>query len=393
MPEIGYSLLIDNVPAGAEIIHAVEHVDIERGLGMADVLRLRLGVALSEDGNRWVIADDGVFERLTSLRVLLTFGLGLPVVVFDGYVAETDLELSEDPGVSSLTVVALDATALMNLEEKVREWPNMPDSAIATVILAEYALVPVVDVTQPVRTQLETTVIQRDTDIRFLRHLAHRNGFDVYVKPTPVPGLVEGHFHRPLLDLPPQGVLSVNFGELTNIRSFRIRRQMLRPAAVDARGVDARTVQRQAASVNTTQNTELGRESLLGVGRSRSIALRNPGLSQTGELQTFAQASVDRSAWAVTVEGELETAVYGDALDAGRTVLVRGAGSTHSGTYFVERVHHAIDGERYTQRFTLRRNAVAPLGTELYVKDTALPGVNRAAGMIGDEPGRRRDEP
>lgn len=372
MPEIGYTVLVDDLPVSADVLEAVQLVDIERTLEMADVLRLELVVALREDGS-WALADDGVFERLTNVRVLLTLGVGVPAVLFDGYVAQTELELAEDPGASRLTVVALDATALMNLEEKVREWPNMPDGAIATTIFGEHGLVPVVDVTQPVRTQVDTTVIQRDTDIRFLRHLAHRNGFDVYVAPTPIPGVVEGHFHRPLVDRPAQGVLSVDFGELTTVKTFRVRHQLLRPHAADVHGVDARTVQRQTSSVNTTQHTELGRQSLLGADPARTVALRNLGLSQAGELQAFAQASVDRSAWAVTVEGELDTAVYGAALEVGQTVLVRGAGATHSGTYLVERVQHVIDGEDYAQQFTLRRNAVAPLGTELYVEDGALP--------------------
>lgn len=373
MPGIGFTLLVDNLPVGADLVDALEYIEIERGLGMADVLRLRVAVALTEDGNRWVFADDRTFQRLTSVRVMLTLGLGLPVTLFDGYVASTDLDLSEVPGESSLTVVALDGSALMNLDEKVREWPNMPDSAIAAMIFAEYGLIPVVDFTQPVRTHIDTTAIQRDTDIRFLRHLAHRNGFDVYVKPTPVPGVTEGHFHRPLVDLPPQGVLSVNFGELTNVRSFRISHRMLSAASTEVRGVDAKTVRSQSAAAGTAQNTELGRTSFLGGPNPRRVALRNQGLSQTGELQTFAEAGVDRSIWAVTAEGELETAVYGGALEAGRPVLVRGAGSTHSGTYFVERVHHVIEGESYLQRFTLRRNAVAPLGTELYLQDAALP--------------------
>jgi phage protein D len=374
MAEITYTLTIDGLPAGAEVVDAIEHVEVERHLGMADILRLRLGVGLTEAGDKWVIADDDVFPRLANVRLTVTMGLGAPTAVFDGYVAETELDLSEDPGASSLTVVALDATCLLNLEERVREWPNMADSSIATMIFGEHGLVPVVDSTQPVRTQLDTTVIQRDTDIRFLRHLAHRNGFDLYVKPTPVPGLVEGHFHRPLLDQPPQGVLSVSLGELTNVRSFKVRHQMLRPSSATVGGVDAKTVQRQTAVVNTTQHTELGRESLLGGDQPRTTALRALGLFQSGELQSFAQAAVDRSAWALSVEGELETAVYGNVLDTGRTVLVRGAGAEHSGTYFVERVQHTLEGETYDQRFTLRRNALAPLGTEVYVQDAALPG-------------------
>lgn len=373
MPGITYSLLVDDLPAPPHVIDAMESIEAEGRLGMASILRLRVATARSEDGARWVIVDDDLFGRLTTIRLLVAVGSGLPVVVFDGVVVETHLSVSDVPGDSSLEVVAMDATALMNLEEKVRQWPNMPDSAIASLILAEYALVPVVDVTQPVRTQPETTVTQRDTDIRFLRHLAQRNGFDVFVAPGPVPGIVEGHFHAPLVDLPPQGVLSVAMGAATNVSSFEVGYEMLRPTRTTVSGIDARTIDEQPAQADGPSLTEMGSRTLLNGDRPRLTALRTSGPSQTGELQTLAQAAVDRSAWAVTVEGQLETAVYGDILRPAAPVLVRGAGSTFSGVYLVERVLHLLEGEEHLQRFTLRRNAVEPLGTEIYVSDNGLP--------------------
>jgi hypothetical protein len=373
MPDLTWTLLLDGVPAPRAVVDAVEDIEVESHLGLAAILRLRLAVALTEDGSRWTVVDDGLFRRLGGVRLLLTAGAGPPAVLFDGYVAETDLSLSEDPGLSALTVVALDATVLMNLQERVREWPNMPDSVIAAAVFGEYGLVPVVEVTHPVRTQLETTVVQRDTDIRFLRHLAHRNGFDLYLKPGPVPGVVEGHFHRPVVDLPPRGVLSVHLGQLTNVRSFTARHEMLRPTAASASGVDARTVARQPAEARAAQSKPLGRRPLLNGDRPRATLLRVGGPSRTGELQTLAQATADRSSWAVTAEGELETALYGDVLEAGSTVLVRGAGPTFSGTYLVERVLHKIQGEDASQHFTLRRNALEAVGTEVYLPDLGLP--------------------
>jgi hypothetical protein len=81
-------------------------------------------------------------------------------------------------------------------------------------------------------------------------------------------------------------------------------------------------------------------------------------------LQTYAQGVVDRSTWAISAEGELNTVAYGGLLRAKRTVLVRGAGSLYSGTYFVERVLHTFTGSGYTQRFTLKRNALGLTGAE-----------------------------
>jgi phage protein D len=373
MPAITYTLLVDNAPAPPSLVESIEHIEAESKIGLASILRLRLATALSDDGDRWVNADDGLFSRLASIRLLATVGIGLPTVVFDGYVTETTLSLSAEPGESTFEVIAMDITARMNLEEKVRQWPNMPDSAIAALILGEYGLVPITVPTQPIRIQLETTVTQRDTDIRFLRHLAQRNGFDVYVKPGPLPGLVEGHFHAPMLDLPPQGVLSVDMGEATNVSGFNVKYEMLRPTKASVAGVDARSVDDQPADADSGELTELGSRAVLNGGESRQTVLRTAGLSKTGELQILAQATVERSTWAVTAEGEVSTEVYGDVIQPGATILVRGAGSTFSGTYFVERVLHRFDDD-HVQQFTLRRNAIEPTGFEIYLDDSALPG-------------------
>jgi hypothetical protein len=374
MAGITYTLLVDLLPAPPAVVDAVESIETEARLGMAGILRLRLGVARSEDGDRWLPADDALFRRLTRISLLISLDAGMPVVVFDGHVVETDLALSDDPGASSFEVVALDSTVLMNLEEKVHTWPNMPDSIIAVALFGQYGIIADVDATQPVRTELETTVTQRDTDIRFLRHLAHRNGFDLYVTPGPAPGVVFGHFHAPRVDLPPQGVLSVGMGEATNVSSFRVRHEMVRPSQAEASGVDARTVADQPAQAGAASLTLLGSRPVLNGDQPRRTLLRTAGLNETGELKTFAQAAVDRSAWAVTVDGELETAVYGDVLRIGSPVLVRGAGPTFSGSYYVERVLHHLEGEEHAQRFTLHRNALEPTGTENYMRDTGLPG-------------------
>jgi phage protein D len=373
MAGISWTLMIDGAPAPPEVVKAVAHIEAEEHLGMAGILRLHLGTALTEDGAQWLFVDDSPFERLAGIQLLVTLGTGLPVVLFDGVVVETEAAFTDEPGTSSVTVIAMDATARMNLDEKVREWPAMADSAIAAMIFGESGLVPVVDDTQPVRTPVDTTVIQRDTDIRFLRHLAHRNGFDVFVRPGPVPGVVEGHFHRPAVDLPPQGVLSVNMAGATNMRDFAARHEMLRPARAATSDIDPRSLASQPAEAMTTDLTELGKTALLDGDGARSVLVSPLGLSQTGELQTLAQASANRSTWAVTVEGEVDTAIYGDVLRAAIPVLVRGAGTTHSGAYLVERVRHRIEGESYTQRCTLRRNAVSATGQEVFLPNNGLP--------------------
>jgi phage protein D len=377
MPTIGYTLFVDDVVADDSLVAGIQSIESESHVGMADILRLRLRLSLSDDGSRWGFLDDGTFARLTPVRLLVTIGTGLPDVVFDGFVTETEATVVDpESGSSTLEVIAMDHTAVMNLEERSRAWPNMTDSLIAMQIFADYGLVPVADASQPPRLETETTVLQRDTDIRFLRHLAQRNGFDVFVRPSAVPGVVEGHFHAPRVDLPPQGVLTVGITGATNVGRITVKNEMLRPTTTVARGVDASRVTSQEYEARDTSVSEMGGRSLAASDRPRVTMLRPGGLSGTGELQTAAQASVDRSTWAVTVACTVDSHTYGDVARAGSTILLRGAGQTLNGEYYVERVLHTFEGEDhsfYRQQLTLRRNALEPTGTEVYLADTGLP--------------------
>lgn len=364
MPAVSYTLLINSVPADSELLQAIQQIELEEHVQLANMLRLRLAIAVREDGSGWDVIDDDTFSRLKPLSLLVTVGSGTPERLIDGYVIETRPSFSNQPGQSTLEVVAMDATVLMNLEEKIRAWPNMADSDIANLIFGEYGLVPDVESTEPVRQELDLTTIQRGTDIQFLRHLARRNGYECYVETNSLTMLAEGHFHPPRLDQTPQGTLTVNMGAATNVNNFNARFNMVEPTTAEAAGLAIGSQEDQSASISSVSQTELGSDSLLGGSQQRQVLLSQTSLAETGELQTYAQAFVDRAAWAVTADGELDTNAYDSILRARRTVLVRGAGEQFSGTYYVERVQHLISGDSYSQHFSLRRNASGVQGTE-----------------------------
>jgi phage protein D len=271
-----------------------------------------------------------------------------------------------------LRVVAMDPSVLMNLEEKVREWPDMADSAVASDIFGEYGFEPDVEQTQPSRQEVDHKTIQRGTDIQFLRQLAERNGYECFVESNAEGGQSKAHFHKERLEQSAQGVLSVNMGRATNVDKFKARYDMLRPTTAQATGLDAETRSDQPAQADAASQRVLGDASALGGERPRRVLLSRTGLAETGELQTLAQAVVDQSSWAITAEGELNTVAYGGVLRAKRPVEVRGAGRQCSGTYYVERVLHIIRGDGYVQRFSLRRNASGLSGRERFVEDRAV---------------------
>ncbi len=370
MQAVSYSLTIDGTPAGAELLAAVREIEVEDHAVLADMLRLRLAMAVREDGADWTVLDEDLFPRLAKLALSVQVG-SRQVRLIEAYVIETRGEFSNTPGESVLEVIAMDPTALMALEEKVRAWPDMTDSDIADTLFGEYGFDAEVAQTQPTRQEVERTVMQRGSDIQFLRQLARRNGYECYLELNEDSGRVEGHFHPPRGDLAPQGVLSVNLGNATNVDRFKARHDMLGPVGAQASNLEIGDQSGQDADVSEQSGT-LGAQALSAPDRPRRILLSNSGLSDTGELQTYAQAVVDRTAWSIRAEGELSTVTYGDVLRAKRPVNVRGAGRQFSGSYYVEKVLHHLSDAGYSQRFTLKRNAAGITGREDFTDNQAL---------------------
>jgi phage protein D len=342
---------------------------------MADMLRMRVVIGVKDGCSGWSFVDDNIFNRLTHIGISVAVGSARAETLLNAYVIETYANFANQPGSSILNVVAMDPTVLMNLQEKVKPWPNMADSDVANAIFSspDYRFTPIVDVTKWKRQENEQTLIQRGTDIQFLQQLAQRNGFECYVETNSQTGAVEGHFHAPRLSQSPQGVLSVNLRDATNVNSFNPRFDMLRPATAQAANLDVESRSGQQAQVASLRLATLGSDAALAARQPRRLLPSGTGLARTGELQTYAQALVDQSALAITAEGELNTVAYGGILRAKRPVLVRGAGQQFSGTYYVERVSHVLTADSYTQSFSLRRNALGLSGKESFVQDNALP--------------------
>jgi phage protein D len=364
VPTVAYTLLIDNAPASASLLEAVQQIEVEEHTALASMLRLTLAIDVNQGGSAWNVVDDSIFERLTPFSLSITVGSGTPELRLDAYVIDSRLNFHSTPGRSTLEVVAMDGTIKMGLESKQRAWPNMADSDIATQIFGEYGFSVDVDSTQPTRQETEITTIQCGSDIQFLRQLAQRNGFECYLDTNPLTTLTTGHFHLSRHTAAPQGTLSVNLGPATNLESLAIQLDWTQPAEAQSAGIQISSLSDQQASVSSVSLTELGSSSLLGGSPARRLILGQMGLSETGELQSYTQAAVDRSAWAIRAQGKLDTLAYGSVLRARQPVLVRGVGTLFSGTYYVESVQHLIEGDSYTQHFSLRRNALELLGSE-----------------------------
>lgn len=373
--QIAYTLTIGGRAASAAVMNAVKQIQVEDHADLADMLRLRLAVAVKEDGSGWTLLDDSLFTRLANVKLSVTIGSGSAIPLISAYVVEVDTTFSSEPSGSELTVAAMDPTVLMHLDEKVKSWPNMQDSDVASAIFADrsYRFTAVVESTKWSRQEDDHTLMQRGTDIQFLQQLAGRNGFECFVELNGA-GEVEGHFHPPKHDGTPQGTLTINMGSATNVNKFRARYDMLGPAIATGATVDPDSgTKEKSQSDEASKTDDMGDRPSVPADRPRRVLLSQLGMAQAGEVQRYAQAVVDRSSWSIVADGELNTVAYGGVLKAKQPVMVRGVGREFSGRYYVERVLHTIGGDgAYLQRFTLRRNAVGLTGRENFRSDDAI---------------------
>ena len=100
---------------------------------------------------------------------------------------------------SWMEVSGSDTSITLDREEKSVIWDNVTDGDAVTSILGNYGLTPDVATTNTRHLEAKHVLVQRETDFRFIRRLARRNGCYFWVSGDAM-GLETGHFKRPELN-------------------------------------------------------------------------------------------------------------------------------------------------------------------------------------------------
>ena len=259
--------------------------------------------------------------------------------VFDGYLTSVNFHASSEPGQSRLDIGGMDTSVLMSLEEKIATWKDMSDSEIVQQIAASYGVEIQADPTSTVHQENDVTIVQRASDIRFVRELAQHNGLEFYFETDKDTGNVVAFLRAPQLDGTPQPDLAIQFGQASNLRSFSASVMGLRPLSVKMAQIDVKANSPNIAQAGDVQLQALGKndantlvggalDSLLTPkdAQAQMLVLGTPS-SDAGELQTMAQAVRDEAGWFITAHGEINSEAYQNVLRPHRLVQVKGAGS------------------------------------------------------------------
>lgn len=375
------------LPIPKPLLDALQQLEVETSTEMASVFRLRFGLAQTGFGDWDLIVpqyQETFFRPLTPVQIRVKIGIAIPVAIINGYITNQRVLYDDEGGASAMEITGMDATMLMNLQERVVSWPIPDDGAIAATVFGQYGIVPRVSPSVPYNLDPTDMTVQRGTDIRFLRRLAQRNGFECYVRPQAQSGIDFGYFGPPT-NIPgaQAAVLNVKMGAQTNVSEFKIRYDMMKPTTALSAGVDVMTRSPNGALSAVPPITPppvggpypwgapMGSQDATG----RAIAGPHPLPmvlpAETGQmaapgLAVVTQAITNRASWAIVAEGT----VNADAgvLFAGSTVNIQNARFSFNGTYYVTRVSHIFDCGAYTQKFKARRNAIGMTGAEVFLQ-------------------------
>jgi len=333
-------------------------VDLDDSL--AAMFSMKIAITQDVDGI-WNYLDDTRLQPWKQVTITAGFGEE-PEELITGYITHIKPQFTPERTECFLEVWGMDGSVLMDREEKLKDWPGKKDSDVASEIFSLYGFSAETEDTAVIHDEAISTMIQRETDIQFLKRLALRNGYECFVDGT------KGYFRPPQIDAPPQPTLAVHFGDETNVASFSIEVNALTPANVAMCQIDRTTKEVLESVVESSLQKPLGSTNgngFLGAGMSAGKAFvgRNAATGSP-EMAALCQSLFHEGEWFVTGEGEIHANEYGHVLKPRGTVTIKGLGETHSGVYYVSRVSHSFSSEGYTQAFKVKRNAVALTGSE-----------------------------
>jgi phage protein D len=360
-----YRLVINGSPVEDSLHALLAEIEVEENVDLPGALQLSLPVG-TDGHDDLTFLNDARFAPFAPVSLVAQPEGGTSACIFDGCVLSHKAHLDAGTMASTLQVWAQDASYLMNLEEKARAWADMTDGAAANAIFGEYGITPAPENTSddsPSHTEDGHILMQRGTDIQFLRQLARRSGKLCRVTCEDTPGVRTGYFARPSIKGEPKAKLSLNDPDgAWTVNALDFSWDVMRPTKVTARQATRGDSHPDGAGGDTTDGglASLDARGLSAFAGRDTIHMLAAPVDDAGELTLRAKAFLRDAGWFVRCEGETDVGRLGSVLRAGTVVSVERAGSLYSGKYFVWSVRHTLTRDAHKMRFTLMRNALGP---------------------------------
>lgn len=326
-------------------------VDVVQRLGATTSYRIRYEVSI-KDGDLTRVSD----RRLgpgAELGVLVALDGALRCLV-RGPVVGHRARLTHGGAGSWVEVEGADRTVVMDRETRSVQWSDVTDSTAVSSIVSGYGHIPDIEPTSGGHFEEKHTLVQRDSDLRFVRRLARRNGYQFWLT-SPVGGPDAAHFRRPSLDGAPAATLRIN-EDGAGTDALDLTWDVERPTSVESAQLDLGTKKDLDGAVARSPLRSLGTRGLGEISPdTRSVTLAAP-VDDAGDLSARGEGALIEAGWFVRLRCRTSLDRLGALVRAGDLVDVRGAGRRHSGTYLAVGARHAIGLATHDLDLDLVRN-------------------------------------
>lgn len=348
---LGISIRVDGAPD--ETVASAAFVEVVERAGQPTQYRIEYGLDIG-DGD-FPLLKESKLGPGSELQVLVPTP-DVTECLVKGPVYGQEIHFVQGGSGSSLVVLGADSLIKMDREDKAVAWSDLTDSAAVSSILSQASLAPDVETTQTSHLELKHTLIQRETDLAFVRRLARRNG-NLFWLSCDEFGVETAHFKRPVLDGEAKCELVVNLTDpSSNVTALDISWDVERPTQADATEVDLNTKSDISGAVQRSPLTALGGNGLADiVTDARVVHVRAP-VDDNGDLQARGEGALIEASFFVRASGSTTLSSLGKVMRSHTLVNLRGAGSRHSGLWFCSAVKHSIDSSEHTMDFELIRN-------------------------------------
>lgn len=348
--------------AATDLSGTLAELQVEENIAMPGAFEMTLPVKRSSDSDLDTVNDPRL-APFANIAVIAQAGDGQTHCLIDGYVLSHKLHLDTGVVASALKVWGQDASWLMDVEEKVREWPDVTDGTIANTIFGQYGFTPDdgnLDGDSPVHAEQPHSLMQRATDAQLLAMLARRSGKYARVFCTDTPGQRTGWFSAPNLAADPAITLTLNDATAANIDAIDVEWDVMRPTSVQARSASLSDSDPDGTGGVTSDSgfAPLSDRDLATFGGQSVAALLTTAVDDAGELTLRAQAVLREAGWFVSCKGTADAGRVGSIIRVGDIVALAAAGALHSGNYLVWSVRHKLTAEAHKMDFHLVRNAI-----------------------------------
>lgn len=357
MSDTRVTVSIGGKPLPSSALDTVQSVDVNEAMTAQTQVSVVVAATVDDTSN-WSSPLDALVEPFAKFEVAITRGDASLVVPARATSAAWSLQAGT---LSTLTIAGLDASADLDREDHDKPWGGVSDADIARSLLGSIGT-PKVTKTDPAEGTDTSTPRQRGTDWAYLRMLAERNQFDVYV--TSEKGQVIGVFAPSDPLATPSEKLDLGYGALGGTATVNVQLVAGQQVKV-THGIEGQADQQ--VTVNDGKGQAMGTKSL---GGAVTVLRHEHDLEGRQKPDVAARVMAENSAFAASLSVTL-AAPSMPLLRARRTVTVRGLGPLVSGLWLVKSVRHTITPGGHTQSVSLTRNALG---------DGPAPG---AGGLVG----------